>query len=158
MSSLTYSAMASKGLKEGLFYKKHPIPKNDLLDIDRGHVLKDASTKSFAVVWHGTVLQGSSKNNDIPSFSFHLNGIPVEVFCIIWVSWKLMGVWADSSTTIAQVEVGEESYKLNRQWGSGVHDVRVGGGVEEPVVGVIQMRLLTSLSGQNSVGCKAGDS
>merc|ERR1719378_662159 len=41
-------------------------------------MLKDAGSKPLALVWHSTMLQSTSKNNDIPSFSFHLYSICVE--------------------------------------------------------------------------------
>ena len=51
----------------------------------------------------------------------------------------MVRVGPERSATVLRVEVGEEGDKLEGEWRSVVHDVRVGGGQLHPVVGVVQV-------------------
>ena len=54
-----------------------------LLYIDRNHVLQHPSSQLLALVGHGTVLNGSSKDNNITSFTFDLDGVGMELFLVL---------------------------------------------------------------------------
>ena len=54
-----------------------------------------------------------------------------------------MRVGPEGSAAVLRVEVGKEGDKLERHWGSVVHDVGVGGGQQHPVVRVVQVGQLS---------------
>ena len=60
----------------------------NLLEVDGGHVLKDAAPEVLALVGHGAVLDGSVENDNIASLAGHLQSVGKKFLTVIWVSGK----------------------------------------------------------------------
>ena len=80
----------------------------------------------------------------------------------VWWRWLRSPCWDNlclcyCSHVGHSPEVCDEGDELDREGGRGVHDVGVAGGVEGPVVGIVQVGQLPALAWQHRVGGQAGD-
>ena len=112
---------------------------NYSLDVDRSHVLEDSCAETFAPVGHRAVLESSMEQDHVTSLAGDLDGILVEILLVVGVAGLVVRVGPESSAAILRVEICEECDELKGEWGGVVHDVRVGGGQQHPVVGVVQV-------------------
>ena len=79
------------------------------------------------------------EQDHVTSLAGDLDGILVEILLIVGVAGLVVRVGPESSAAILRVEICEECDELKGEWGGVVHDVRVGGGQQHPVVGVVQV-------------------
>ena len=102
-------------------------------------MLEDSCAETFAPVGHRAVLESSMEQDHVTSLAGNLDGILVEILLIVGVAGLVVRVGPESSAAILRVEICEECDELKGEWGGVVHDVRVGGGQQHPVVGVVQV-------------------
>ncbi len=134
MSSRTYSAMASNGLRKvAVETQCETFP--DLLDVDRCHVLQDSRPEGVSLVGHRAVLHCPMEHHHVASLALDLDHVSVEIGLIIRVLGDVVGIWPKRRPSIVFGEVCEEGDKLHRQRGRRVHDVRVCRGIKCPETG-----------------------
>ena len=101
-----------------------------LLDIDRNHVLQHPSSQLLTLVRHGTVLNGSSKDNNITSFTFDLDSVGMELFLVLWIGGAVVRVRTKGGASVFFGEICQEGDKLGGKRRGCVHNVGVSRGIE----------------------------